>query len=147
MSRSTSTANALQLGVAARVALFQGVLAAVGHAHSHLIIHRDLKPANILVTRDGTVKLLDFGMAKLLTQESSCRHPNERSGADAPVRRAGAATGTTGHYATDVYALGLVLFLLLTGEHPLPAAARVPAPSWCTPSSRRSRPAPRALRT
>jgi serine/threonine-protein kinase len=109
----------LQLGVEARVALFQGVLAAVAHAHSHLIVHRDLKPANVIVIRDGTVKLLDFGIAKLLKQD----------GAEAPTQMS--AQALTPQYAapeqllgrpvttaTDVYALGLVLYLLLTGVHP-----------------------------
>jgi serine/threonine-protein kinase len=106
-----------QLGVEARVALFQGVLAAVGHAHSHLIIHRDLKPANIFVTRDGTVKLLDFGIAKLLTQDGTVT----QTSAQALTPRYAAPEQLTGRpvtTATDVYALGLVLYVILTGVHP-----------------------------
>jgi serine/threonine-protein kinase len=59
-----------RLPLAERLRLLLQVIAAVGHAHGHLIIHRDLKPANILVTSDGTVKLLDFGIAKLLDGQS-----------------------------------------------------------------------------
>ena len=79
----------------ARIGLFLDVLAAVTHAHNHLIVHRDLKPANIFVTRDGTVKLLDFGVAKLLERRVGIqrRAALERSGADAAVRGARAAPG------------------------------------------------------
>lgn len=115
----------LGLDVRARVGLFQGVLAAVGHAHSHLIIHRDLKPANILVTREGSVKLLDFGVAKLLTPEQLATHTQTVAPAltpqfAAPEQLLGQPVTT----ATDVYALGLVLYLLLTGEHPVPGDGR-----------------------
>jgi len=111
----------LGLEVRARVALFQGVLAAVGHAHGHLIIHRDLKPANILVTREGSVKLLDFGVAKLVTPEQLATHTQTVAPAltpqyAAPEQLLGQPVTT----ATDVYALGLVLYLLLTGAHPVP---------------------------
>jgi serine/threonine protein kinase len=115
----------LELSVEARVALFQGVLAAVGHAHSHLIIHRDLKPANVFVTREGTVKLLDFGIAKLLTQEGDAALTQTGARAltpqyAAPEQLLGGPITT----ATDVYALGLVLYVLLTGTHPLGTGAR-----------------------
>ena len=117
--------NRLELGLEARVALFQGVLAAVGHAHSHLIIHRDLKPANVFVTREGSVKLLDFGIAKLLTQEGDAALTQTNAQAltpqyAAPEQLLGQSVTT----ATDVYALGLVLYVLLTGAHPLGGSAR-----------------------
>ncbi len=117
--------NRLELGLEARVELFQGMLAAVGHAHSHLIIHRDLKPANVFVTRDGTVKLLDFGIAKLLTQDGDAALTQTSNQAltpqyAAPEQLLGQPVTT----ATDVYALGLVLYVLLTGVHPLGGSAR-----------------------
>jgi serine/threonine protein kinase len=115
----------LELGLEARVALFQGMLAAVGHAHSHLIIHRDLKPANVFVTREGAVKLLDFGIAKLLTQDGDAALTQTSNQAltpqyAAPEQLLGQPVTT----ATDVYALGLVLYVLLTGTHPLGASVR-----------------------
>lgn len=114
------------LNVKDRVHLFLDVLAAVGHAHSHLIVHRDLKPANILITRDGTVKLLDFGIAKLidgadpsaaLTQSSLGPLTPQYA---APEQLLGQPVTT----ATDIYALGLVLYVCLTGAHPVPAGTR-----------------------
>jgi serine/threonine-protein kinase len=113
------------LDVRSRVTLFLDVLAAVAHAHNHLIIHRDIKPANIFVTRGGSVKLLDFGIAKLL-----------RDPAGAAAATQSRATALTPQYAapeqllgqpittaTDVYSLGLVLYLLLAGKHPFEAAS------------------------
>jgi serine/threonine-protein kinase len=114
------------LSVAQRVRLFISVLAAVGHAHSHLIVHRDLKPANIFITHDGTVKLLDFGIAKLIDEaESSLALTQSRLGPLTPQYAAPeqllAQPVTT---ATDIYTLGLVLYLCLTGMHPVPANTR-----------------------
>ena len=109
------------LDVPARVTLFLAVLAAVGHAHSHLIVHRDIKPANIFVTRDGTVKLLDFGIAKLLGDAANAAALTQTSSNAltpqyaAPEQLLGESVTT----ATDVYALGLVLYVLLTGRHPI----------------------------
>ena len=112
-----------QLSVGQCLSLFQQVCRAVQFAHSRLIVHRDLKPDNILVTEDGTIKLLDFGIAKLLAE-----HGNEDAGADLTVLGQRAMTpeyaapeqirGEPVSVATDIHALGLVLYQLLTGTHP-----------------------------
>jgi eukaryotic-like serine/threonine-protein kinase len=114
---------AQKLTVEARVELFLGVLAAVAHAHSHLIVHRDIKPANIFVTRSGTVKLLDFGIAKLL-DDASGSAALTKSGGTALTPQFAAPEQLLGNpvtTATDVYSLGLVLYILLTGKHPVVA--------------------------
>ncbi len=111
------------LDLEARVRLFLEVLRAVEYAHSNLILHRDLKPANILVTREGRVKLLDFGIAKLLDDRTQNAQPTELTQLAgraftpeyaAPEQIRGEDVTT----ATDVYALGVLLYRLLSGEHP-----------------------------
>jgi serine/threonine-protein kinase len=121
--------DARKLPIAERLRLFMQVCEAVAYAHAHLVVHRDLKPANILVSDDGHVKLLDFGVAKLLVDDDESREPTE-------LTRAGAA-GLTPEYAapeqiegqpittaTDVYALGVVLFGLLSGARPFAGTSR-----------------------
>ena len=111
------------LGLDARITLFLDVLAAVAHAHANLVVHRDIKPPNVLISSDGKVKLLDFGVSKLLGDtgnDGSATQLTLESGAGltpefaAPEQVTGGAITT----ATDVYALGVLLFLLLTGQHP-----------------------------
>ena len=112
-----------------RLSLFADVCSAVGYAHQHLIIHRDLKPANILVTSNGQVKLLDFGIAKLLdAREGSAGET--RTGfrvmtpdVAAPEQVQGRPIST----ATDVYALGVLLYQLITGERPYDVRDKTPA--------------------
>jgi serine/threonine-protein kinase len=111
-----------RLDIAARVRLFLQVCAAVAHAHANLIVHRDLKPSNILVMDDGTAKLLDFGVAKLLAdQTGEAMQLTQAMGAvltpeyAAPEQIVGGGSITT---ATDVYALGTVLYRLLSGCRP-----------------------------
>ena len=118
-----------ELGLEQRLALFGQVCAAVGFAHRHLVVHRDLKPSNILVAADGRVKLLDFGIAKLLGADPAAEGQPTLSlmtpDYAAPEQLEGKAPTT----ATDVYALGVLLFHMLSGrapwnlrELPLPAA-------------------------
>jgi serine/threonine-protein kinase len=117
----TTYCDARKLPLAARLSLFEQACGAVRHAHANLVVHRDLKPSNMLVTEEGALKLLDFGIARVLSEEA---------GADAGLTRGGLAPLTPEYAApeqlrgqaattsTDVYALGVVLHELLTGARP-----------------------------
>jgi len=110
-----------RLTVAERLALFQTVCEGVQCAHQNLIVHRDLKPSNILVTDDGSVRLLDFGVAKLLQEQSEDDVPHTRPWMRLVTPDYAAPEQFTGNRittATDVYALGILLYELLTGTHP-----------------------------
>ncbi len=112
------------LDIPSRIRKFLDVLQAVAKAHANLIVHRDLKPSNVLVGLDGQVKLLDFGIATLLENEA---HIDVRSQLTfqfgqaltpqyaAPEQLRGEAVTT----AADIYSLGVLLYVLLTGRHPI----------------------------
>ena len=119
----TAACDDRRLGIDRRLALFEEVCHAVAFAHANLVVHRDLKPGNILVTKDDEVRLLDFGIAKLLAEADAAE-----AQADAPRTRGVLATpeyaspeqlaGEPVTTATDVYALGVLLHELLTGRRP-----------------------------
>jgi eukaryotic-like serine/threonine-protein kinase len=110
------------LSITQRLELFAGVCDAVQYAHQHFVVHRDLKPSNIFVTADGQLKLLDFGVAKLL---DPIRTPEDVTSTDSLVRAMTPeyaapeqVRGEPASAATDVYALGVLLYTLLTGQRP-----------------------------
>lgn len=115
----TEACRARRLGLTERLALVLQVCDAVSYAHRHLVVHRDLKPSNILVNRQGSVRLLDFGIGKLLDEVAGAESTRTFLGAltpqyASPEQVRGGPIST----ATDVYGLGLVLFELLTEHRP-----------------------------
>ncbi|MEM7354601.1 MAG: serine/threonine-protein kinase [Acidobacteriota bacterium] len=110
------------LGLHDRLQLFRTVVQAVQHAHQQLVVHRDLKPGNILITEGGDVKLLDFGIAKILSPQWHGGLADFTTTASQPLTWSYASPeqirGEPITTATDIYSLGVVLYQLLTGQRP-----------------------------
>jgi eukaryotic-like serine/threonine-protein kinase len=106
-----------------RLELFQKVCAGVQHAHDRLVVHRDLKPSNILVTEAGDVKLLDFGIAKLLSRDANAPETRLLTPEYASPEQ---WRGDPVAIASDIYQLGLLLYELLTGQLAQPLSAGTP---------------------
>ncbi len=121
----TDYAASHNLALRARLELFQDICQAIHHAHQNLIMHRDLKPSNILVTAEGQIKVLDFGIARLLDSAS----PNESNTTILNPFTLSCASpeqvrGERLTLSTDIYSLGLLLYELLTGQNPQSSGTR-----------------------
>jgi len=119
--------RAQRLNLRDKLALFLNILRAVAFAHARLIVHRDLKPNNILIAEGSDVRLLDFGIARLLQPDTNVRPQHTVVGAAALTPAYAAPEQFTGQpvtVATDVYSLGVILFELLTGCSPYSPAGR-----------------------
>ncbi len=110
-----------KLSIRERLRLFQPICEAVQYAHRNLIVHRDIKPGNILVSNEGRVKLLDFGIAKILEEDEDRSAPITKEQGRRLTPEYAAPEQIRGDRvtpSTDVYALGVILFELLTGRRP-----------------------------
>jgi non-specific serine/threonine protein kinase/serine/threonine-protein kinase len=119
-----------RLSIDQRLDLFRKVCAGVQYAHENLVVHRDIKPDNILVTKDGVPKLLDFGVAKILSRDAAPEDPAATAATwmmtpdyASPEQVSGRPSTT----ATDVYSLGVLLHVLLTGARPYTLSGTTPA--------------------
>ncbi len=123
----TAWCDRQSLSVEARLRLFLRVCEAVEFAHRDLVVHRDLKPGNILVTKDGTPKLLDFGIAKLLDPGAENEAPTLTRLVMTPEYASPERVrGEPASIAADVYSLGLILYELLTGKKAQPMSGYTP---------------------